>query len=215
MKYPILYTFRRCPYAIRARMALSYCKIKVELREISLKNRPKQLYDASNKGTVPVLITKNNKVIAESLDIMLWALQNNTKQTWFNVQNSNEDLQMIKVNDTIFKKSLDKYKYHNRYPEKNKEIYRIECCKTLNVYEKKLAENKYLNDDEIKIIDIAIFPFVRQFANVDYPWFKSEFNNLTVWLEKISNSKLFNSVMKKYELWNPSIFLQVDLSVEI
>lgn len=215
MKHPILYTFRRCPYAIRARMALSYCRIKIELREILLKDRPKQLYDASNKGTVPVLITKDNKVTDESLDIMLWALQNNNKQTWFNFKNANEDLEMIKVNDTIFKKSLDKYKYNNRYSEKNKELYRSECCKILNVYEKKLAKYKYLNDDKIKIVDIAIFPFVRQFANVDYIWFSGEFNNLRLWLEKISNSKLFNSVMRKYDIWNPSIYLYVDLSTEI
>ena len=214
MEYPILYSFRRCPYAMRARMAISYSEITVELREISLKDRPKKLYKASSKGTVPVLITENDQVIDESLNIMLWALKKNAKQTWTNKEMSNSEHKMIYINDTIFKKSLDKYKYHDRYPKKDKKFYRLECSKILNVYEKKLAKHKYLKYDTINIVDIAIFPFIRQFANVDYIWFEKEFKNLTVWLKTISQSNLFKSIMKKYDLWDTSKKNYVNLSTE-
>ena len=200
---------------MRARMAISYSQITVELREISLKDRPKKLYEASSKGTVPVLITENNQVIDESLNIMLWALKRNNKQTWTNLEISSEEHKMIYINDTIFKKSLDKYKYHNRYSKNDKKHYRLECTKILNAYEKKLAKHKYLKYDTINIVDIAIFPFIRQFANVDYIWFEKEFKNLTLWLKTISQSNLFKSIMKKYDLWDASKNIYLNLGIEI
>ena len=121
MQNHILYTFRRCPYAIRARMAISYSNIEVELREISLKDRPKEMYEVSAKGTVPVLITKNKKIIDESLDIMIWAINQNKKQNL--IDNKNE-LELISNNDFDFKQWLDKYKYHVRFPDKTREFYR-------------------------------------------------------------------------------------------
>ena len=190
-------------------MALAYTKLKIELREISLKNRPKELYSCSSKGTVPVLITADNIVIDESLDIMLWALKNHSDQTWLS-KDCNNELKMINVNDTKFKKWLDKYKYHDRYPDKAKEFYRENCCEFLNVYEMQLSKTRYLLDDKINIADIAIFPFIRQFANVDYLWFESAYNNLASWLSDISSSELFEKIMKKYSLWTPGESLIID-----
>jgi len=189
-------------------MALAYSEISVELREISLRDRPDELYKASSKGTVPVLITSNNTVIDESLDIILWTLKGNNNQTWIS-ENSNEEMSLINQNDTTFKKWLDKYKYHDRHPEKSKEHYREQCQYILSNYEKQLKTTTYLLRDEISIADIAIFPFVRQFANVDYSWFSDNYNHLKIWLENIVTSDLFLSVMSKHETWqnedNPKI----------
>ena len=182
-------------------MALAYTNLQVELREISLRNRPDELYKASKKGTVPILITIDNIIIDESLDIMLWTLKNNSTQTWLK-DNYIKDIEMININDTTFKKWLDRYKYHDRYPENSKEYYRENCNKILSLYENQLNVSKYLRRDTISIADIGIFPFIRQFANVDYNWFISNYSKLTIWLEEISSSTLFVQIMKKYELWD-------------
>ena len=128
---------------MRARMALAYVKIKIELREISLKDRPKELYKASSKGTIPVLITTDELVIDESLDIMIWLLKNKQDQTWLN-DNSKKELDLINRNDTIFKKWLDRYKYHDRYPEHSKKYYRKKCRDILSDHENQLHNMKYL-----------------------------------------------------------------------
>ena len=201
MKYPILYSYRRCPYAIRSRMALAYTDIQLEIREISLQNRPKELYAVSKKGTVPVLITIDGLVIEESLEIMLWALKNNLNQSWL-MENHNKEIEMINKNDILFKKWLDRYKYHDRYPENSKEHYRKKCSNILSDYENQLNNTKYFLRDSISIADIAIFPFVRQFANIDYQWFENNYNKLRSWLEEIYSSNLFIQIMKKYEMWN-------------
>jgi len=182
-------------------MVLAYSKVMVELREISLRDRPSELYKVSSKGTVPVLITTENIVIDESLDIMLWALKNDQNQILLSKEPL-EELEMIKINDTIFKKWLDRYKYHDRYPENTKQFYRIKCEEFLNKYESHLNKNNYLINNKMTIVDIAIFPFIRQLANVDYKWFESNFKNLKLWLENFSNSDLFKSVMDKYPIWN-------------
>ena len=184
-------------------MALAYCNIKVEIREISLKDRPQSLYNISKKGTVPVILTKNNTVIDQSLDIMIWALNKKNNQTWLNENSAEIDL--INLNDTEFKKWLDKYKYHDRYPENSKESYRDKCKTILVSYENKLINNQYLINDNISIADIAIFPFIRQFANVDYKWFENNYIHLNKWLKKISTSNLFISVMSKYDTWHKNI----------
>ena len=181
-------------------MALNYTNVLFELREISLKNRPKELYQASRKGTVPVLITSDNLVIDESLEIMLWSLQNDSRQLWLK-DNYSQDLDIIINNDTDFKKWLDRYKYHDRYPEKSKIFYRKECCNILDIYENKLVDSQYILKDSIGLVDIAIFPFIRQFANVNHDWFNNHFNKLPIWLDRISSSELFIQVMKKNELW--------------
>jgi glutathione S-transferase len=182
-------------------MALAYTNVKVEIREISLRNRPEELYQVSKKGTVPVLITTDGLVIDESLEIMLWTLKNNLNQTWL-IENHNEEIEMINRNDILFKKWLDRYKYHDRYPENPKKYYRKKCDDILFEYENQLNNTKYLLRDSISIIDISIFPFIRQFANVDYQCFENNYTKLTVWLEDICSSNLFIQIMKKYEMWN-------------
>jgi glutathione S-transferase len=181
-------------------MALLYTKTQVEIREISLRDRPKELYQASEKGTVPVLITLDSVVIDESLDIMVWALKNSLKQTWL-IDNCDDDVDAINQNDTLFKKWLDRYKYHDRYLENSKEYYRMQCSNVLSDYEKKLNKTKYLLRNTIGIADIAIFPFVRQFANVDYQWFENNYSSLKCWLEEITSSQLFLKVMEKKNTW--------------
>ena len=182
-------------------MALAYSNISIELREISLRDRPDELYEASKKGTVPVLITTENIVIDESIEIILWSLKSNSKQIWLS-DNSDSEMNLINQNDTIFKQWLDKYKYYERHPENSKEYYRQHCSNILSDYENKLKDTKYLLRDEISIADVAIFPFVRQFANVDYDWFSNNYTNLKTWLETIVLSDLFLSIMKKYDTWN-------------
>ena len=181
-------------------MALSYCKVKFEIREISLKDRPQSLYEISKKGTVPVILTKDNIVIDESLDIMIWALERNHNQTWLN--KDNKEMGLINLNDTEFKKYLDRYKYHDRHPQNSKESYRNKCNTILEQYDKKLIKSQYLINDNINIADISIFPFVRQFANVDYTWFENNYFYLSRWLKNISSSEIFISVMKKYDTWD-------------
>jgi len=197
--HPILYSFRRCPYAIRSRMVLSYMEVSVELREVLLNERPQSLYKISSKGTVPVLLLKDGKVLDESLDIMRWAIKQGEQKLY--EDKLNEQNQLIKYNDTKFKYWLDKYKYHVRYLEHSREYYQRKCSKTLTEYDMRLRENAYLMGDRIRLADIAIFPFIRQCANVDQNWFNNKYPNLNRWLEIWKQSRLFKSVMMKYNQW--------------
>ena len=199
MVHPILYSFRRCPYAIRARMVLSYMEVSVELREVLLNERPQSLYKISSKGTVPVLLLKDGKVLDESLDIMRWAINQGEQKLY--EDKLNEQNQLIKYNDTKFKYWLDKYKYHVRYLEHSREYYQRKCSKTLAEYDMRLRGNAYLMGDRIRLADIAIFPFIRQCANVDQNWFNNKYPNLNQWLEIWKKSRLFKSVMMKYNQW--------------
>ncbi len=184
-------------------MALAYTKLKIEIREISLKDRPPELYKSSKKGTVPVLITTDNIVIDESLDIILWSLNECVDQKWL-PRDCSQELKIIKKNDNEFKKWLDRYKYHDRYPDKSKKFYRKKCGTFLNDYEIQLSKSKYLSGNQFNIVDVCIFPFVRQFANVDIIWFENEYKNISFWLSEICNSLLFKAVMKKNDLWQSS-----------
>ena len=199
MVHPILYSFRRCPYAIRARMVLSYMEVSVELREVLLNERPQSLYKISSKGTVPVLLLKDGKVLDESLDIMRWAIKQGEQNLY--EDKLNEQNQLIKYNDIKFKYWLDKYKYHVRYLEHSREYYQRKCSKTLAEYDMRLRGNAYLMGDRIRLADIAIFPFIRQCANVDQNWFNNKYPNLNRWLEIWKQSRVFKSVMMKYNQW--------------
>ena len=183
-------------------MVLSKAKITIELREILLKDRPQELYKISKKGTVPVLKV-NNVVLDESLDIMLWAI----KQSSLDLldYNKNEQLTMIENNDCEFKQWLDKYKYHDRFPENTIGYYRGKAIETLNIYEGILETNKYFFGDNISLSDIAIFPFIRQFSYVDIDWFNQKYKFLTNWLNLFIESDLFKSVMGKYQIWDSSL----------
>ena len=197
---PILYSFRRCPYAMRARMALYYSKINYEHREILLRNRPEKLYQLSPKGTVPVLELPSGDVIDESFDIMKWALSMNDPEMWFD-KNKEEQLNLIKLNDNKFKKWLDKYKYHVRFPEYPLEYYRKECEKILDIYEYRLKDKSFFFGTTISLADVAIMPFIRQFSNVDIGYFNNRFTFLSNWKLSLTSLEIFSKMMNKFEVW--------------
>lgn len=193
---PILYTFRRCPYAIRARMALAYAGILTDQREVNLKNKPLELIKASPKATVPVLILDNGRVIDQSIDIMRWALEQSDPDGW--VRPDCEEL--VYLNDMRFKPILDNYKYPQNSDKKEPIYYRDKAKIYLNQLNSLLMLNRYLLADHITLADVAIFPFIRQFFIVDQLWFKqSGYNYLNIWLDALLNSELFLLVMKKGE----------------
>ncbi|MFN5856095.1 MAG: glutathione S-transferase [Pseudanabaenaceae cyanobacterium] len=214
MRLPILYSFRRCPYAIRARMALAYAEITYELREVSLKNKPKEMLEISPKGTTPVMqifdAAQNFMVLEESLDIMCWALQQNDPLNWGNLSNDDLEIanQLITTNDREFKQALDRYKYANRFPEQSPEFYRQQAEEFLKILERKLCDHsqsvnsQFLIGDRQTLVDVAVFPFVRQFAYVDIEWFNaSSYLNLQRWLRWHESSMLFELVMQKFPVW--------------
>ena len=192
---PILYSFRRCPYAIRARMALIYADICVEIKEVQLNNKPEHLLLISPKATVPVLQLTNGKVIAESLDIMRWALGLHDPEKWLRFGNDAEAL--IKRNDGDFKYYLDRYKYADRYPDFSQEYYRQKAEVFLAELEARLVNSKYLCGHSLSIADVAIFPFIRQYAGVDRDGLeRSVFQALTKWLDTLLSLELFTVAMK-------------------
>ncbi len=197
---PVLYSFRRCPYAIRARLAIAYAGICVELREVALKNKPPQLLALSPKATVPVLQLENSAVIDESLDIMRWALAHNDPEHWLAIDEAGN--QLIEWNDGAFKYFLDRYKYADRYPEFAASAYRQQAEPFLAGLESRLGCFRHLCGNDFSLADAAIFPFVRQFAGVDEEWFQnSRYQRLKQWLETLLNAGLFKRVMVKHPVW--------------
>lgn len=197
---PLLYSFRRCPYAIRARMAIWSAGIQVRLEEVSLKNKPAGMLKVSSKGTVPVLVD-GDKVLDESLDVMLWALKQNDPDFWYGDLTEVEyehSLKLLSENDGEFKHWLDRYKYADRHPEFSQEYYREQCESFLEGLEAILQEKSYLIRNGITFSDIAIFPFIRQFAMVDTDWFdRSPYPALNRWLRSLTELPLFIQVMAK------------------
>lgn len=202
----ILYSFRRCPYAMRARLgcALFLPQQSLELREVVLKNKPQQLLDISPKATVPVLQLIDGTVIDESRDILTWALDqatNESKAQYSPIHLQLEIDELIDENDGSFKWALDHYKYADRFDE-TEEYYRELGEVFLTKLEQLLANNRHLFSAELSLADIAIFPFVRQFAHVDKKWFEqSAYPKLNLWLDALLESELFNSIMEKYKPW--------------
>jgi len=198
--YPILYTFRRCPYAIRARLAVKVSGVQVAMHEVSLRNKPQAMLDCSPKGTVPVLQLPDGTVIDQSLDIMQWALAINDPQEWMHGRKtlSAEAAGLIGQNDGTFKQSLNRYKYPERFPEFPAVYYREQGGVFLSSLNDRLAQHDYLIRDRLSFADVAIFPFVRQFAHVDKEWFYASGNtHLIRWLDTLLESDLFISVMEK------------------
>ncbi len=202
MSLPCLYSFRRCPYAIRARMALAYSEIRVELREVKLSKIPQALLHISPKATVPVLQLPDGTVIEQSLDIMHWALSISDPQQWLVEDSVSQKL--IHHNDEDFKALLDAYKYADRFPRKSQLEHRISAEYFLRLLEHRLLDHPFLSGDRMTITDIAIMPFIRQFAGVEPRWFEHcEYNAVRSWYKQQIESELFKSVMAKYAFWQP------------
>ena len=207
---PVLYSFRRCPYAMRARLALQVSGLPYELREVVLKSKPAELLAASPKGTVPVLVLANGQVIDESLDIMRWALGQNDPDDWLNVGSPDDIEALIAGNDGGFKHALDRYKYPNRYPLEsgnNAKAFalaqRLEAANWLAGFESRLHKG-WLDGPKPCLADMATLPFVRQFAHTDAAWFAAQpWPKLQAWLARFEASALFDSVMAKHVPWKP------------
>jgi len=230
MPLPILYSFRRCPYAMRARAALFASGMRVELREVVLRAKPAAMLAVSPKGSVPVLVLPDGKVpcgqvIDESWDIMLWALRQHDPQGWLGKDECHAQaaLPWVIENDTTFKHNLDRYKYPERYPEQPQSAYRSAGEQFLQQLEQRLSVTPCLLGDTFTIADAALLPFIRQFAAVnqrlmspssgdlaegpcktDSDWFATApYPALRASLERYSSSDLFSKVMRKFPVWKP------------
>nr|WP_256346322.1 MULTISPECIES: glutathione S-transferase [unclassified Pseudomonas] len=191
-----MYSFRRCPYAMRARMALRYSGLAVQIIEVSLKAKPAEMLALSPKGTVPVL-SVDGRVIDESLAIMRWALAQNDPEGWL-LGDDRATQALIEENDQGFKHQLNRYKYAERYPEYPTEHYRAEGEVFLMRLEGLLAEREYLLAGHLSLADVALAPFVRQFAHVDREWFgQAPYPRLQGWLQRFLESPLFIAAMAK------------------
>lgn len=183
-------------------MGLFISDIKVEIREIILRNKPEEMLQSSPKGTVPVLVLNDGTVIDESLDIMHWALAQNDPDSWLG-SDKDKAANIIAHNDGEFKKALDRYKYPNRYPDEDCSGARNICERTFYQLDKMLQTNKFLLAGQITLADIATFPFIRQCANVDRVWFDSlALPNLQKWLQYNLDSDLFSAIMIKLAPWS-------------
>jgi glutathione S-transferase len=196
---PVLYSFRRCPYAMRARLAVSIAGIACELREIKLSAKPEAMLAASPKGTVPVLVLADGTVIDESFDIMRWALAANDPEGWL----LREDAALIAANDGPFKRDLDRFKYAERH-QADPMAHRASGLEFLRQLEARLATAAQLCGAERGITDAAIMPFVRQFAAVDPEWFAAQaLPHVQGWLAGHLASDLFAAIMLRVTPWVP------------
>lgn len=196
---PILYSFRRCPYAMRARMAVLVSGQEVELREVVLRAKPQPMLDASPKGTVPVLVLPDGQVIDESLDIMHWALGQNDPEDWL----AGDDPALIAANDGPFKHHLDRYKYPSRH-DSDPLVHRYAGLEHLIVLEQRLTQHRHLCGPHSTLADIALFPFVRQFAATDPDWFAAQpLPRLQNWLAGLVQSDIFTTAMLRLPPWQP------------
>ena len=197
-----LYSFRRCPYAMRARLGLLFAELSVELREITLKNKPTQMLAISPKGTVPVLQLIDGTVIEESREIMMWALEQNDPQGLLDTAVFSQAEALIAQNDNEFKYWLDRYKYADRHTEMTQTEYRQRGEVFLQVLEARLNKNGYLLGDNVTVADIGIIPFVRQFAHVDRNTFYDlPYPKLQQWLQNWLAHPLFLQAMVKFQPW--------------
>ncbi|MDN3399768.1 glutathione S-transferase [Psychrobacter sp. APC 3426] len=199
---PLLYSFRRCPYAMRARLGILFAEQQVELREIVLKNKPPQMLAISPKGTVPVLQLIDGTVVEESREIMEWALAQKDPQGLLEAEVLYQANALIDKNDNEFKHWLDRYKYADRHLEMTQEEYRLQGEEFLQILEELLINKPYLLGDKVTIADIGIMPFIRQFAHVDRDIFYSlPYPNLQHWLQNWLEHPIFLQVMTKFQPW--------------
>ncbi len=209
---PILYSLQNCPYAMRARLALLLAQQKVKIRGITMKDKPEEMLLASPKGTVPVLVVENNgggenkaKIIDESLDVMLWALNRNDPENLLYSHNEKALPEMLKVideNDTEFKPNLEKYKRAKRFHGEDEEACRFECEAFIQGLEQRLSQHEFLMGTTPSLLDYALLPFIRQFSRVNKAEFAHErYTHLRLWLRHHLQSRLFSRAMFKYTLW--------------
>ncbi|MBH1943791.1 glutathione S-transferase [Erythrobacter sp. YJ-T3-07] len=195
----ILYSFRRCPYAMRGRLALAISETSYVLREVLLARKPVALLEASPKGTVPVLVLADGTVIEESIEIMRWALAQNDPEGWL----ERDDVALIERNDGPFKHDLDRYKYPDRH-QSDPLTHRQRGMEFLSVLDARLSGQRYLCGAKRGITDAAILPFVRQFAAVDSEWFTGQpIPHLQEWLASNLSSPLFSAIMLRVAPWSP------------
>ena len=202
---PILYSFRRCPYAMRARMALAQSSIRCELREVVLSDKPQEMLEASSKATVPVLVLKS-QILDESLDIMRWALAQSDPHRWISEDSRVVDAtrSLVANNDGPFKYHLDRFKYSTRYDNVDVLRERELASEFVADLESRLSGQVYLFGSRPTFADVAIFPFIRQFAGADRGyWQGAPFPHVRRWLEQWCTSNLFARCMKKYPRWVP------------
>ncbi len=196
---PILWSFRRCPYAMRARLAIQSSRQPVALQEILLKDKPAPFLAASPKGTVPVL-QDGDTIVEESRDVMLWALGRNDPEGWLNMPDAGHDL--IDECDGPFKAALDHTKYAVRFPDRNEAEEREKAMVFLRKLEDHLSDRPFLMSERRTLADMAILPFVRQFANTDRAWFDAQgLSGVRRWLDDFLGSDRFKSIMTKYPPW--------------
>ena len=203
----VLYSFRRCPYAMRARMAIFASGVQVELREVVLRDKPADMLSVSPKGTVPVLLLPEGAVIDESLDVMLWALKEHDRDGWLEPEEGTLEsmLSLIADCDGDFKHHLDRYKYANRYEGAVSTEHRDAAEAFLAVLEARLTDHRYLFGQTPSLADYAIMPFIRQFANTDKNWFDATpYKKLRDWLNELLESSPFSHIMQKYDQWHPA-----------
>ncbi len=200
MSYPVLYSFRRCPYAMRARLGIAASGLTVQLREIILRDKPAEMLQASPKGTVPVLVLPDGAVVDQSLDIMEWALVQNDPLALLRFGPVASDL--IARCEAEFKPHLDRFKYHVRYENVDPLQERALAAKYLQELDRRLQKTTYLFGPDISLADMAIAPFVRQFANASRAWFGvQDWPALARWLDQFIGSARFQGVMQKYPVW--------------
>ena len=201
---PILWSFRRCPYAMRARLALKASGQEVRLREIVLRDKPAPFLAASAKGTVPVLILPDGQVIDESRDVMFWALSQADPQGWLDVYHRDKEavISHLEALDGDFKHHLDRYKYASRYEEADEISHQRAGAVYLSKWNEMLARQPALSGDALGLLDYATLPFVRQFRIANISWFDAqEWPHLHRWLDDFLQSELFASIMEKYKPW--------------
>ncbi len=208
MQRPVLYTYRRCPYAMRARMALLQAHIAFEAHEIVLRDKPPELLKASPKGTVPVLVLPGGRVIDESLDVMRWAFDGRDGAGWWERAQSEACKAWVATNDGPFKQLLDAYKYPERHPcDQRPAFHRDQAVMCLlQPLDRQLASQPFLGGGQPCAADLAIFPFIRQFRAVDEGWFDAQpLHGLQQWLRNWLESELFLRCMKKLAVGSPEI----------
>jgi glutathione S-transferase len=199
MPRPLLYTYRRCPYAMRARMALLQAAVAFDAHEIVLRDKPAAMLAASPKGTVPVLVLPDGRVLEESLDIMRWAFEGRDGDGWWSRAQAPANLDLVARNDGPFKQQLDRYKYPQRHAGAAPSQARDEAVRCLlHPLEQRLASERWLGGDAPCAADLAIFPFVRQFRAVDPAWFDAQGLHATqAWLHGWLGCEQFELCMRK------------------